>query len=57
MTSTSCLIAYCLLVIEYKLCRRRHNRYSMIKSQQAVREFTGATRDMSGNLPPVVVNL
>jgi putative SOS response-associated peptidase YedK len=29
------------------------NNYSMTKSQQAIREFTRATRDTSGNLPPM----
>ena len=29
------------------------NLYSMTKGQQAIREFTRATRDTAGNLPPL----
>ncbi|HVR93545.1 MAG TPA: SOS response-associated peptidase, partial [Casimicrobiaceae bacterium] len=29
------------------------NLYSVTKGQQAIREFTGAMRDRTGNLPPL----
>ena len=39
--------------MQFVLCRRRHNLYSVTKGQQAIREFTGALRDRTGNLPPL----
>ena len=29
------------------------NLYSVTKGQQAIREFTGAMRDRTGNMPPL----
>ena len=33
------------------------NLYSVTKGQQAIREFTGAMHDRTGNLPPLFLDL
>jgi hypothetical protein len=45
-------IATWLVVIEYKLCRRRHNLYSIATNQAAIAGLFRLNRYV-GNLPPM----
>ena len=53
-TSSRCRrqIAWCGGEDDQPLC----NLYSVTKGQQAIREFTSAMRDRTGNLPPLPVS-
>lgn len=43
-----------LVVIEYRLCRRRHNLYSMTKNVDAIRRLFSALNSDVGNLPSML---
>jgi hypothetical protein len=46
-------IATWLVVIEYKLCRRRHNLYSIATNQAAIAGLFRRLNRYVGNLPPM----
>src|SRR5258708_21474913 len=46
-------IASWFVVIEYRLCRRRHNLYSIATNQEAIRALFRVINRYVGNLPPM----
>jgi hypothetical protein len=46
-------IATWSVVIEYKLCRRRHNLYSIATNQAAIAGLFRRLNRYVGNLPPI----